>query len=162
LSAFFLTTTADLQTACAKAMAAQAPQLPLLQAAAAGDIGLMMISGPATPWPAALIERVGNRPLCILIGGDPGHGESDPAPQEWACARRLRYWAGAALVHGAKGEHEHYRAALLATVLNRRLALIETTSARARDWQAFLKCPRTLLITPPDGVQHPAPPRMLQ
>ena len=52
------------------------------------------------------------------------------------------------------GEADHYRSAVLATVAVQRLAFIETTSARAAEWAAFLGCPRTLLIIPPGGA-HP-------
>jgi hypothetical protein len=133
------------------------PQLPLFRAAADGLIALVSIEAPTIPWPSLLIEKQ-LRPICVRIGGDPGVGHPDPSPSAWVCAQRLRYWCRATVVHAAGGELDHYRYAVAATVQFGRLALIETTSGRAREWVQFLKCPRTLVILPRDGV-HPVPPK---
>jgi hypothetical protein len=62
----------------------------------------------------------------------------------------------AALVHDAAGEADHYTFAAEATIWHRRLAFVETTSARATQWHTFLGCPRTLTWLPTAGV-HPVP-----
>lgn len=129
-------------------------QLPLFRAAADGLLALISLDAPSTPWPAKLIERYPNRPTVFLLGGDPGFGHSDPAPSEWMCGRRLKYWCRAAVVHGAGGEPAHYRQAVPAALLVRRLAFVETTSRRASEWAEFLDCPLTHVIVPVDGV-HP-------
>jgi hypothetical protein len=133
-------------------------QLPLFRAAADGLLTLVRIEGVSAPWPTWLIERNQHRPICFMVGGDPGFGHPDPAPAAWTCARRLRDWCHAAIIHGAAGEADHYRDAAVSTLILRRLAFIETTSARAAEWGAFLRCPRTLVIVPTTGV-HPLPER---
>ena len=151
-----ITRRTDLERTCDVAGRLGLAQLPLFRAAADGLIALLCVEDATATWPAKLIERELKRcrPTCFLIGGDPGVGHPDPAPAEWSCARRLKYWCNSAIVHGAGGEADHYRAAVLTTIACQRLALIETTSARASEWAGFLGCPRTLLITPPGGV-HP-------
>lgn len=153
----------DLDRACDVAARLGVPQLPLLQAAASGLLALITVPATHTPWPTKQIERTGHRrPVVVLVGGDPNeelhpdHGQPDPAPSEWVCARRIKYFARGVIVHGAAGEHDHYRAAIAEAVLVRRLAFIETTSLRAPEWAAFLGCRLTHLIVPVDGV-HPVP-----
>jgi hypothetical protein len=105
-----------------------------------------------------MIERQSGRPTCVMIGGDPGYGQPDHPPSAWACAKRLKYWCqnGGAIVHGAAGNADHYREGAAATVLLRRVAFIECTSAQAPAWNTFLGCPRTLVIVPERGP-HPVP-----
>ena len=155
-----LTKAADMERLCDVAGRLGLLQLPLFRAAADGLLALVRVEDPAVAWPSRMIERNQHRPVCFMIGGDPGHGHPDPAPMEWACAKRLKYWCqtGGAIVHGAAGEADHYREAAAATLLLRRLAFIETTSARAAEWDAFLRCPRTLLILSERGP-HPTPDR---
>jgi hypothetical protein len=161
LDSINLTTRAAIERACDAAGRLGLPQLPLFRAAADGLICLISIYDPTAPWPAALIERNAWRPTLVLIGADPGYGQPDPAPEEWAAANRLRYWCRAAMVHGAGGTADHYREAAGRTLLASRFALIETTSARAHEWAAFLKCPRTQLILPADGAPHPIPEKVV-
>ncbi len=119
------------------------------------SLRLIVIEDTGAVWPARLVGRQ-RRPTCVLVGADPGYGEPDPALSEWRCARQLKYWCRAVTVHGTAGERDHYRAAVTATISAGRLAFIETTSRRAREWGAFLGCPRTLLIVPFGGAVHPA------
>jgi hypothetical protein len=153
-----LTQPADMERLCDAAGRLGLLQLPLFRAAADGLLALVRVEDPAVAWPSRMIERNQHRPVCFMIAGDPGSGHADPAPDEWACGKRLRYWCRSAIVHGAAGEPDHYRQAAAATLLSRRLAFVETTSARAAEWDAFLRCPRTLLILPERGP-HPVPDR---
>lgn len=161
MDAIEITKRADLERMCDALGRMGLVQLPLFRAAADGLLALVRIEDRTTPWPTKLIERNQHRPICVTIGADPGFGHPDPAPDEWACARRLKYWCqnGGAIVHGAGGELDHYRYAAAAAVLFRRLAFIETTSAHAAAWGTFLRCPRTMVLVPPDGVAHPQPER---
>jgi len=151
-----LTSRSDLERLCDLAGRMGLVQLPLFRAAADGVLALVRVEDVSTPWPEWLIERNQHRPICFMVGADPGFGHPDPAPAAWACALRLRDWCHAAIVHGAVGNAAHYRDAAASTLILRQLAFIETTSARAADWYAFLRCPRTLVIVPTTGV-HPLP-----
>jgi hypothetical protein len=153
-----VTSRTDLERLCDLAGRMGLVQLPLFRAAADGLLALVRIESTSAHWPTSLIERNQRRPICFMLGGDPGFGHPDPAPAEWACADGLRDWCHAAIIHGAAGEADHYRDAAASTMILRRLAFIETTSARAADWHAFLHCPRTLVIVPTTGV-HPLPER---
>jgi hypothetical protein len=132
-------------------------QLPIFRAAADGDLVLLRVDDPGAAWPAKLIARNRRRPTCFMIGADPGtEYPAPPPPSEWVCARRLRYWcqSGGAIIHGAGGELDHYREAVRATLLLRRLLFVETTSHRVNEWVAFLGCRKTLAIRPSNG-SHP-------
>ncbi len=147
----------DLERLCDLAGRLGLAQLPLFRAAADGLLVLLRIENTGTVWPGRLIERNGHRPTCFLIGADPGVEHPDPPPpSEWACAKRLKYWCqtSGAIVHGAGGEPFHYRDAVAATLMLRRLALIETTSHRADEWASYLRSRKTLIIRPRNGP-HP-------
>jgi hypothetical protein len=100
-----ITRRGELERLCDAAGRLGLAQLPLFRAAADGLISLLRVEDTSAMWPATLIERELNRrrPTCFLIGGDPGVGHPDPAPAEWSCARRLKYWCAGAIVHGAGG-----------------------------------------------------------
>ncbi len=134
-----------------------AAQAPLYAAAAAGRIALICITAPGTPWPAETIARL-SRPAVVLLGGDPGYGEPTFGPGRWRCARKLKGWAAAAIVHGSGGKPEHYRGALATVELVRCLALIETTSSLVDAWGMFLApLPRVGYRPAGEGV-HPMRP----
>lgn len=98
------------------------------------------------------------RPLVVIVGDD---DYQTTGPDGWACAAKLRTWAAFAVVHGTGGKSEHYEMAADMAVQTRRLLLVETTSAAAQDWAAFLheRSPKLpfLGILPPDGA-HPVVP----
>jgi hypothetical protein len=151
---------ADLDRLCDIAGRMGLKQLPMFRAAADGLLALVNIEAPTAPWPAREIERYRQqgRPTCVVVGADPGVEFPDPPPPaEWACARRLKYWCAAAIIHGAGGELEHYRQAVGSAILYRRLAFVECTSARAPTWRSFLSCPRSLMIVPLYDKPHPVP-----
>ena len=146
---------ADMERACARLAASNAPQLALWRACADGHVGIMTILDRRTKMEQGtirLIERT--RPAVVLLGADPGDGSYDPHPAEWASARRLRDWCRSAVIHGTGGEPWHYRTAVEMARRTGRVAFIETTSLRAGEWADFLQCPRALVIIPRDGV-HP-------
>ena len=71
----------------------------------------------------------------VIVGDD----DYQPAgPSAWACAAKLRSWARFAIVHGAGAERRHYADAATMTVQVRRMLFIETSSAGAQAWAAFL------------------------
>lgn len=137
-----------------------APQAPLYAAAAAGRIALVCIMAPNTPWPAETIARL-TRPAIVLLGGDPGFGEPTFGPGRWRCARKLKGWAAAAIVHGSGGEPEHYRGTLVTAELVGRLALVETASGLIDAWGAFLAPLPRIGYRPSNGGVHPVRPAVL-
>lgn len=154
---FYFTRRSQLEVACARLAAMQAPQLPLYRAAADGRIGIISICAAGADWPWAMVDRA-KLPTVVVIGADAGSGD-DPGPDAWKAAEGLRHWCAAAIVHGAGGEPDHYRIAAEAAETYRRLAFIECTSPEVRSWAEFLCCPQTLLILPRDGVHPNVPPR---
>jgi hypothetical protein len=154
-----VTSRVDLNAVCDRLTAMRAPHVPLFAAAAAGRIAVVQFLDPAAEWQTAEMKRL-RRPVAVLVGDDPDIGQGAAlGPKGWAMARRLRYWARAVIVHGSGGEPDHYRAAVESAERYGRIALIETSSAKAPGWGAFLCCPRTLFIVPRDGV-HPVAPAM--
>jgi len=119
----------------------------------AGGCGLVGIPGRDTAFPAAKLATL-RKPAILLIGDD---DDAASGPLTWRCAKQAGRWAAAVMVHGAAAKAEHYHAAIGAAALARRVLLIETSSAHAMVWGRFLAHPRTLLVQPPPGVQHPAP-----
>ena len=139
-----------------RAAAAGAVQAPLCAAAADGRIALVCIEDIRSAWPAETV-REARRPTIVLLSGDPGWGEPTFGPSRWRCARPLKAWAAAGIVHGAAGQLDHYREAVMLAQVFGRLAFIETTSGLARCWSAFLDpLPRTGYL-PAEG-SHPVAP----
>ncbi len=139
-----------------RAAAAGAVQAPFYAAAAAGHIALVCIEDIGAPWPAETV-RATRRPTIVLLSGDPGWGEPTFGPSRWRCAKPLKAWAAAGIVHGAAGKLEHYREAVMLAQVFGRLAFIETTSSLARCWSTFLDpLPRTGYL-PAEGA-HPVAP----
>ncbi len=105
----------------------------LLRPAMNGTINLIL---PLRETVMPPLHRMGkHRPLAVLVGDD----DYAPAgPSTWACAAKLRSWAAFAIVHGSGAQAEHYAVAAEMTKQVRRLLMIETTSAAAQDWAAFL------------------------
>lgn len=119
--------------------------------------GQINLSVPTRETRMPPLHRLGKRPLCVLLGDD----DYQPAgPSTWACAEKLRSWAGFAIVHGAGAKPAHYAMAAQLTLTTGRLLLIETTSEAAQDWAGFLRERRDLKfmgILPSDGP-HPVMP----
>ena len=145
-----------LQLIARRATAAGAVQAPFYAAAAAGQIALICIEDIGASWPAETVCKT-RRPTIVLLSGDPGWGQPTFGPSRWRCAKPLKAWAAAGIVHGAAGQLDHYREAVMLAQVFGRLAFIETTSSLARCWSAFLDpLPRTGYL-PAEGA-HPVAP----
>lgn len=118
-----------------------------------GRCGLVGIAERDTAFPTAKLATL-RRPVILLIGDD---DDAATGPLSWRCARPAGRWAAAVMVHGAGPKAEHYQAAITAVALVRRVLLVETSSTHVMAWARFLGHPRTLLVRPPEGVQHPIP-----
>ncbi|MGI4939844.1 MAG: hypothetical protein ACRYHQ_04640 [Janthinobacterium lividum] len=73
----------------------------------------------------------------------------------------MKAWAAAAVIHGAAGEADHYRDAVVMAEMFGRLAFIETTSSLARSWAAFLAPVPWTGYLPIEGA-HPVAPAVTQ
>lgn len=154
-----LNTFEQLDRVCEEVARLSPCHLPLFQAAASGTICLVQIENRSTKWPRTYLHRYENRPTCVVISDDRGYGFPSYPPEQWASAKRIKYWCAAAMVHGSGGELAHYKQAALSTLAAKRFALIETTSEHAMAWAKFLAPTRTLVILPDSGV-HPVCPVM--
>ena len=131
--------------------------VPLLRRVMNGDLNLIWPQRDTVQPPFYRLGKSG-RPLVVVVGDD----DYRPAgPATWACADKLRTWAAFAIIHGTGGRPEHYAMAGAAAMDVRRLLLIETTSAAAQDWAAFLheRSPQLpfMGVLPPVGP-HPTVP----
>jgi len=129
----------------------------LLRPAMQGELNVILPT-PETRMPPLHRMAQHGRPVVVLVGDDdyvPG------GPATWACAAKLRQWAGFAMVHGTGAKPEHYAAAAMLTRVHRRLLLIETSSVDAQAWAGFLRERSPVLpfmgLLPPDGA-HPVMP----
>ena len=155
-NAINVTSRATLHEIAQRMVAACAPQAPLYAAAAAGQIALIVVETPDAAWPVETIARV-RRPAVVLLHGDPGWGQPSFGPGRWRCAKKLRVWSAGAIVHGAAGEADHYREAVVLGLMFERLAFIETTSSLARSWSAFLAPVPCMGYLPTEGAHPTAP-----
>ena len=135
---------------------ANAPQIPLLEAAAAGRIGLAFLSDPGAQLPCEL-SRPQSRPTIVLIGDDPPAMHADSlGPEKWEFMRRLRYWRPRqALIHGTGGTPVEYEAAVRSAEIVGRFLIVDTSSAHALAWRDRLNpiCPGIVLL--PTHGAHP-------
>jgi hypothetical protein len=107
---YFVSDRERLELACCKLTAANAPQLPLWRADR--RIALSHITGPEAALSSSTLKRW-PRPVVALVGADMG-ADDDAPPDQWQCAKQLKYWTRFAFIHAAGGRHEHYRAAVIA------------------------------------------------
>jgi hypothetical protein len=136
----------------AAAYATLAPhRLPLVRAARDGLINLIEPNRRAAIPAGLLNER--RRPTVILIGDD-DHASTGPAG--WACARRLRYWGRAAMIHAAGASREDYEVIVIGAALHQRTLMIEAATTNQAEWTEFFRphmgC---VVITCPPGEAHP-------
>jgi hypothetical protein len=128
--------------------------LPLFRAARDGLIGIVMPLRD-TGWRFLRQTDDLNRPVVVLVGDD---DHASTGPSGWKCARRLPEWAGAAIVHSAGGDPEHYRFALVTALGCGRLVLVETDTAHAAEWEELFRGRIPVLaIRAPEGRLHPEP-----
>ncbi len=130
--------------------------VPILQAARNGRIGFqLMLPGHRADFACLAQAR---RPCLIIVGDDAGDGRPD-GPDVWPDTKRLVRWANRAVVNAAAAKVEHYEAALASALECDRLVLVETSSARALEWEGLFASDGkpTLTIYPTNG-QHPCNP----
>ena len=132
--------------------------IELLRPAMHGELNVILPTRETRMPPLYRMEKQ-DRPVIVLVGDD-DHLAGGPAT--WACAAKLRQWAGFAMVHGTGAKPEHYAAAAMLTRVHRRLLLIETSSVAAQHWAAFLRERNPALpfmgLLPPDGAHPVMPP----
>jgi len=131
--------------------------VPLLRRVMEGEVNACWPQRDTVQPPFYRLGKLG-RPLVIIVGDD----DYKPAgPDTWACSAKLRTWASFAVVHGTGGRPEHYAMVAEMAMRVRRLLLVETTSAAAQDWAAFLheRSPNLpfMGVLPPVGP-HPVMP----
>ena len=98
------------------------------------------------------------RPVILLLGDD---DYQEAGPDTWACAAKAREWASFAVVHGTGAQRLHYEMAAELAMQVGRLLFVETTSAAAQQWAAFLHertPPLTFIGLLPPAETHPVMP----
>jgi hypothetical protein len=99
-----------------------------------------------------------SRPTLVIIGDD---DYRSTGPAGWKCAKAMLRWSRWTCLHAAGVQVEQYRALVAATILHRRMMLVETSSAMLPAWSAALQAeqriPRGLTVVPRDGA-HPIVP----
>ncbi len=159
MNVFALKSRVELERACTALTAMQAPALPVMRAAADGLIAAVYVADCRAKWPERELAKF-RRPVLMVIGDDNEPERLSTPPSGWRCARMLRAWAKSAIVHGAGGEADHYRLAVLMALTAERAVLVETSSACAVPWAEFLfPTVPTLLIVPRSGPHPVAPSR---
>ena len=140
-----------------RARLANAPQIPLFEAAAEGVINLAIAYDPESHLPREITDNT-SRPLVVVVGDDPPHNHAHAiGPAGWVLSRRLQYWRPrGCLIHATGAQGCEYRTAVLAAVTLGRFLIVETGSAHARAWCDLIEpvCPTTVLV-PPGGGTHP-------
>ena len=87
-----------------------------MRAVADGSIiSLITLTRPTSRWPGEQFEQAA-RPVVVLVGDDPAPEVGAVGPHGWECAKRIKYWCRAAVVHGAASQPDHYRLAVLKAV----------------------------------------------
>jgi hypothetical protein len=158
MNVFALKSRAELERACSALTAMQAAPLPVMRAAADGLIAAVYVTDCRTKWPERELAKF-RRPVLLVIADDLEPERLSTPPSGWRCARMLRAWAKSAIVHGAAGEAEHYRGAVLMAMATGHAALIETSSACAVLWTEFLAPAMATLTLIPRSGPHPIAPR---
>jgi|tagenome__1003787_1003787.scaffolds.fasta_scaffold20307639_2 hypothetical protein len=111
------------------------------------------------PRDAPITDKMLNRsqrPMVVLLADDDGASTGSAGFRSW---RRLKTWAGCALVHAAVADVETYTVAIAMAVLQGRLVLIETTSAQEPAWAEALQAAGIPAVgVLPRGGVHPMSP----
>lgn len=133
----------------------------LLRAASAGRCDLFVpVTDTSNHAFKTFAASVRNRPAVVLIGDD---DYADRGPAAWRIAERVIRWAAAVTLHGAAAELAHYEAVIFAAQITGRAVIVECSSATLPAWVDLVKQaphrPRTLILTPPNGVHPVAPAR---
>lgn len=147
----------DRMAAIVAAVAQYAPhQVPIYRAAYQGLIGVVQPNRDGII-SCARFRHMGGRPWLILLGDDDG---VCTGPDGWACAKRVLGWARQVIIHGAAGHAEDYAWLPPATMVVRRLVLIECASRDIEAWHAaagrWALRAAVQRVVPSEGV-HPVP-----
>lgn len=129
-------------------------RVELLRAVRRGEIGTVEPRRDAVV-PIKVLER-SLRPLIAIIGDD---DYDSTGPGQWPATRRLFRWARGAMIHATGADVPSYQMAIGMALQCRRLLLIETDSAHAREWSEALLARHIPFIglRPPAG-SHPVMP----
>lgn len=129
--------------------------VPLFSAALTGKIQLFILPRGAA-WPAREL-RQSKLPALVIIGDD---DHNATGPDGWPAA--IRDFARRAMIHAASGSIGTYKMALEGCVASRRYALVETSSAKLKEWVDFFsdssRCIPLEVVRTEDGVRHPVLP----
>ena len=137
--------------------AGAAHHVPMIRAAMAGTLRFAVIF-PGSALPLRLLDMARERrPLAVILADD---GDKPTGPDGFPQARRLLRWATSIFIHATGGQPIHYAVAAQATVLVRRVLLIETGIAHQDAWCDLRRAvaPRTpgvVLTVPPGAAPHP-------
>jgi hypothetical protein len=129
----------------------------LLRFVRRGAIALVQPQNRAAPVSMSMLKRA-PRPVLVVVGDD---DYQSCGPAGWLCAARLLRWSRWTCIHASGAVVAQYRTIAVATVMQRRALLIETSSAQAEGWAAALYAanphPTGCVILPRNGL-HPVMP----
>jgi hypothetical protein len=100
--------------------------MPVVAALRAGAISIAFLRRDQRA-PLQSMRRC-NLPVLAWIGDD---DEMSCGPDGWRPALHTAHWARAAMIHAAAGEAQHYCMLVAATIMTRRVLLVETSSQHA-------------------------------
>ena len=131
-------------------------RVPLLQAVYHGQIAHLEIQRNTSAKKFKQWVAMSRLPAVCLLGDDDYH---QPAgPDTWPLAERALRWCRGLVIHGGRGEAEHYQYAITLATIAERVTMIECSSANVAAWQQaadkWAPVPR-LTLAPESGRVHP-------
>ncbi|MCR0980630.1 hypothetical protein [Roseomonas populi] len=139
--------------------------VPLWRGSLAGEYRIA-VSLPGGRLPARVLDRQ-RPPTCIILSADPDFPAPTPPPTAFPKLSRYLDWAASVIVHATGGTREHYTTVAAATVIMRRILLIETATVQEDAWMALVQAeaerrekrgqrlPRLCWSATPRGGVHP-------
>ena len=130
--------------------------VPLIRATMDRALRFVIVA-PGKRVPLRMLQDKPGRPLAVILSGD---GKAAVGPDAFPQARRLLRWTRGIMVHATGGKLEHYAEAARATVLTRRLVVVETDTAHEAAWLALAAStapgtPMLRITAPPGAAPHP-------
>jgi len=133
-------------------------RVPLLQGLYHGMIAFLDVSRETSSGTVKRFISGIVLPAVVVIGDD---DDLPSGPDGFAPAQRLLKWAHQVVIHGAGGEAEHYRAAVLAAQITGRFLMVECSSPMIPAWTAAARKWATnavvQVVQPAPGLVHPKP-----